>query len=431
MKITHFLAGLGAGKASAAAAGVELNIAYGDEPPADTSKLWVKTTEPKKVVVSALPCQDSTENDYGESNYGSVSDTAGKVCKTCCARVGDYVYTFGGRYSLYSNSAYSSDYIVKFKKSSVTKLSTRTASYSHMCCAAVGEKIYIFQCNNTTTAFCFDPTTEKITTLGSVLPVADKLMTCAAVGTKVYIFGGYSNPTAIYCFDTETNQAEALTATLKKATHTAGCAAVGTKVYIVGGLNTTDGALDTIQCFDTETGETSILSARLPSGKYGMGVAALGDKIVVYGGISGIDGTSYVPNATIQVIDTATNTVRQARKSADSPMWASCAPAPDNDRQIIVVGGCKTANTGTNNYQAGGLNDLLWTYRVPLDIDLDEGTMYFRIASNTAYADEFALIGNAGLDVKVIPDYIFKGFAGGVGRQVEGVRYKDGAWATV
>ena len=45
-----FALGFNTGKSKGG--GVELNIAYGDTPPEDTSKLWVKTAEPNGVLIS-------------------------------------------------------------------------------------------------------------------------------------------------------------------------------------------------------------------------------------------------------------------------------------------------------------------------------------------------------------------------------------------
>ena len=64
--------------------GSELNIAYGDTAPEDTSKLWVKTTEPDSVEISP---------DFG---YGEAVQTTGVASGFPTSNVtcedGDYLY---------------------------------------------------------------------------------------------------------------------------------------------------------------------------------------------------------------------------------------------------------------------------------------------------------------------------------------------------
>ena len=411
--------------------GAELNIAYGDTPPEDTTKLWCKTSEPSRVKIDVMYHQEESEQE-GISNAGVIG-TGYNLVKTCCARVGDLVYAFGGRYKSSATAAVVCSYIHTFKKKSSSRLTTTLPSAGqNMCCAAVGEKIYVFKCENSTTIYCFDTTDETVSTLGVALPVSDRLMCCAAVGTKVYIFGGYSNPTAIYCLDTETELVGTLPVTLKKAVWTAGCATVGAKVYILGGFNSTDGTLDTIQCFDTETNETYILPVKLRSGTYGAGCTAIGDKIVVWGGTSGLDsnGTNYLRNSRAQVFDTSRNLVRQHGREINSPMWSSCAPLPDDDRTVVCVGGCNSASTSTTNSQVSALVDYMWTLKLPLEIDLEEGTLFVRITASELYAKRASLINTDGLEVAAVPYYIFNGLEGGTGVQVEGLQYIDGEWQT-
>ena len=86
--------------------GGELNIAYGDTAPEDTSKLWVKTTEPDIVEISP---------DFG---YGEAVQTTGiksgfPTSNTTCEG-GDYLYING------------SSKIEKYNKKTLEKVETTT-----------------------------------------------------------------------------------------------------------------------------------------------------------------------------------------------------------------------------------------------------------------------------------------------------------------
>lgn len=406
--------------------GVELNIAYGDTPPEDTTKLWVKTTQPSKVIVSSVAPASGTIGD-SMSYATKIADTY-RHCQNCCARVGDYVYSFGGYRFKSQIESVKSNYILKINASSVTKLNN-VLSCLQASCAAVGTKIYIIAANNTNTIYCFDTVTETVTTLSVTLPVANRYLHCAAVGTSVYILGGTKAPTAIYCLDTETETITTLNATLKQEVHSGACTALGNKIYIFGGFS--GRALDTIQCFDTETYETSILPAKLTTARWGMGCAVAGDsgQIVVYGGISGFgsNGINYRTSYAIDIYDTSTGSIRTYASNANTPQWTACATHPSNANTIIVVGGCSSSSSATTSTPTS-LLERAWTFTVGADFELEEGTLYIRTNVTTANKNWSAIVGED-MSVTVTPHTIHKGLAGNVGKQVSGALYYDGDWS--
>ena len=147
--------------------GFSLNVAYGEEPPEDTSKLWIKTSEPEYVsVVPQLPDGEITTLDatmlLGVSNAG-------------VATVGSKVYIFGGYYGSF-------------------------------CTSAIG---------------VFDTKTQSYELLDITLPSTVESVAAAAVGTKIYLFGGLAGGMStqrfdtIDVFDTETQMVMTLEATLQ------------------------------------------------------------------------------------------------------------------------------------------------------------------------------------------------------------------------
>ena len=113
-----------------------LNIEYGDAAPTNTSKLWIKSAKPTKIMI--------TPNVDGA---GTITSGVGAL---------------------------------------------PTGAYG-IACAAVGTKIYLFGgygVSYLNTINVFDTVTNGITTLSTTLPTATNFMACAAVGTKIYLFGG-------------------------------------------------------------------------------------------------------------------------------------------------------------------------------------------------------------------------------------------------
>ena len=121
------------------ASGAELNIAYGDTAPQDTSKLWVNGAEPSKVIAT------NKELEKVETISTLSATLPNTMSRTSCASVGKYIYVFGGISS-----------------------------------------------SNYNTILKFDTTTETINTLSATLPNTMSDTSCALVGSNIYIFGGYN-----------------------------------------------------------------------------------------------------------------------------------------------------------------------------------------------------------------------------------------------
>ena len=123
--------------------GGELNIAYGNTAPEDTSKLWIKSEEPSNI---SFPVVWKPEQIVeGIIDTGTTLPTAAN--NIGMAAVGTKIYLFGGS----SSSGYLN------------------------------------------TIQVFDTTNNTIQTLSTKLPTAVSGIGVAAVGTKIYLLGGYSS----------------------------------------------------------------------------------------------------------------------------------------------------------------------------------------------------------------------------------------------
>lgn len=179
-----FALGFNTGKSKGGSGGgAELNIAYGDTPPEDTTKLWVKTAEPSGVIVSSV-------RDIKAQNTTDGLPTIGKTAY--------YITT-----------------------------------------AVVGEKIYIFNSGDTDIRV-FDPNTKQVDVLSATMPSGLTNYTPVSVGTKIYILGGYLNSRSvntIYVLDTVEDKLELSTQTLPNPRYYLVATSVGNKIYTFGGMS--------------------------------------------------------------------------------------------------------------------------------------------------------------------------------------------------
>ena len=136
-----FIAGLASGGV-VEQGGAELNLAFGDTAPEDTSKLWIKAARTPSVTVDYNP--DNTVETVSSLSTvlpAATGESSGAVVGTKC-------YLFGG------------------KNSGNSPINT------------IRE---------------FDTETETISTLSATLPTAAAEIGCCVVGTKIYLFGGYGS----------------------------------------------------------------------------------------------------------------------------------------------------------------------------------------------------------------------------------------------
>ena len=261
--------------------GAEMNIAYGDTEPTDTSKLWVKTNTPDAVNVTSRIVTSGGEMEL------AIAGLPRRASAITSAAVGTKVYLFGGL----DGSQLNTINVFDTENNTINTLSiTLPSAASAIASAAVGTKVYLFggkdDSSYLSTINVFDTETNTITMLSTTLPYRLSGIASAAVGTKVYLFGGeYSTSyySIISVFDTETNTITMLSTTLPQGASTIASAAVGTKVYLFGGGNKSS-RFSTINVFDTENNTINTLSITLPSAASAIASAAVGTKVYLFGG---------------------------------------------------------------------------------------------------------------------------------------------------
>ena len=430
MDINSFVIGYKKGKASVPTGGgsVELNIAYGDTAPEDTSKLWCKTDEPSAVIISK-------ELEFGEGGAGDNAEVSTLTAtipelmdRMAVGSFGNKIYLAGGRIRVTG----STDIISVFNTvdESITTISTKLPYVVQSAgSAVVGSKLYLLggqsdnALNSAMNKICyFDMETEEAKTVSATLPKVISSAGCAAVGKKVYLFGGYryvtnafEHQTAIYCFDTETNSVEELDAVLPSGMYDMACAAVGTKIYLLGGARvvgtTSSTSVDTILCFDTETSSFVDVSAKLPQPIFGSACISIGTAVYILGGA---DSTaSPARQNTIYRYDTVRDVV--SKLGAEFPEARYYAGAGFANGSIYLFGG----------FTGSFLDDI---QRIAIaTVALAPDTM--QIVPRDDMNIVTLIKGDDVLEIGV--DTAYKGNADGVGERVEMALYKDGEWVEI
>ena len=278
MDINSFALGYSAGKKKG---GVELNIAYGDTPPEDTTKLWVKTEEPSGIEISRY------------------IDTGGvrllreklpiRMCRQGCARVGKYIYLFCGLDK--SGNALNTIYRFDTETKETELLPQTIPNYFNVCCAvAFDTTIYVFGVKGSYAyAYKFNTTDYSIESAGEFSGVLPTFTNCYKIGTIVYFATVRTDSSTskryFAKYDIETNKFSVVGVYLNTGYYTNG-ACVGTKIYIMGGDFVNTGLRGYIYCFDTEKISISTLPATIANFASGNVCFAFGKYVYSIGGTS-------------------------------------------------------------------------------------------------------------------------------------------------
>lgn len=367
------------------------NIAYGDAEPIDTSKLWVKTTEPNNVFISPV------KNEKDESVV------------TLDVTLPYEALDFANKVVLVNGKIYLHDtYCFDPVDSSITHVGTGYYG-GRTKWSAVGQKIYIF--NKTNTLHCLDTetmNTTNITFTESGLSYTDNnyinIPTPVAVGKNIYLFGGYTYygyTSHTYCFDTETNVMTYIGGMPKAAKVDVKATALGTKIYM-----DIDGY---IYYFDTETCTYSESLGTHP--QHSCPCAANGSDVYWF--------DSY--HKVIYKFDTITNTLDTIQTNLGN-YDANAVAISVSD--VIYLFGTRTDPSVSNSYK---------------------GVQYFNTAGNKVMYMEknaiqiipslekniFRLTNDYTKSVEIGIDSVYKGDNAGIGRLVTAALYKDGAWVNI
>lgn len=372
--------------------GAELNIAYGDTAPEDTSKLWVKTSKPSAVIVS--PKIETTEGENLRLDTLSATMPA-SIGYGCAVAVGTDIYIFKAT----KKNIYKFDTLTQ----TVTTLGATFAMDGGGASAnRIDDKIYLF--GNTyngddLAVYCFDIVTETLSTLSVTAPTKGGFLSCV-LGKRIYATKRNSAE-SLYCFDTEA---------LTFAEIGSGNAAYWSSFDDGNGgmylFNTT-----TTDYFDAKTQTFTSVGVTPDSRPDKMAIQQLGTRLYLFGGVNGGSNSK-----SIRYIDV--KTLEQGVIDIVLPYWTKAVVSAAVGEKIYLFGGGTPVD----------LSNIIQCFSPDLVSLLENGTLQIlpSLTNNT-----FNLINTDTAQVEIGVNAVYKGNADGIGEQVEAALHNGTSWVTI
>lgn len=309
--------------------GGELNIAYGDTAPEDTSKLWIKTAEPDSVEISP-------DFGYGEA-VQTTGITSGFPTSNITCEDGDYLYVAVG------------STVKKYNKKTLEFISNVATLSNTVDNVTIFEgvlyctvKRYERDGNRDWTnvdLYCVDLNTkESMILLQKVNHYGGSLIT---YNNKVYLISGgyeYSYQSGGWHYSYSITNAISVYNISLKTTETISysygcwynkCCLIGNNVFVFGGLNRDSSSPNSnIIKVNLDTKTITKCNTVLPIATYNMGVSSLGNYIYLSGG-----------NKTSQIVykyDTVNDTIEQINVTLEHARTA-CATF-FNSTELYLLG---------------------------------------------------------------------------------------------
>ena len=386
------------------------NIAYGDIAPEDTSKLWVKTSEPNKVHIGyELPSQEVATFAMGARSTGvDITKLSAKLTapweQAGVASVGTKIFIIGGyngNRGTYSNKIYCYDTVLD----EITTLGvTMPKTVCDVGTVVIGTDVYILYTNE---VYRFDTVNNNVVTCGNSDTASSKGFRGVAVGSYIYEFGSYSggmHHQHIRRYDVTTETGKRLSAKIPQGLAYPGLAAIGTTIYVFGGKTNTS-KTDAIYKFDTTTNSIEELAEKLPNIESHLAAFVSGKFIYLIGF-----------NFKIYEFDTETEKVRTFFDTSDIALQNYGVAKVGH--KFYTFGG----NDGVSNVPKSDI------YGFSVGVPLESGTLAIIQSPNS---NVFPIISSESVCFYIGIDTIYKGNSDGVGEKVTAALYINDEWTTI
>lgn len=386
-----FALGFNTGK-SKGGGGAELNIAYGDTAPEDTSKIWVKSQKPEKVRVEPLAFSEVIDYPLTEAYKRPIN----------CVAYGDKIYMFGGR----TASATAYGYLTVYDTvTGETELNKTISTASSTSCCLGDDCIYVVSGSK---IYRFIPEPGSFVLLTSNVPSDVQGVNCFYVEGVIYLFNFYKK--LVYKYRIDTNdfaEVEGVITTQRSAPR---FAQVGTTIYIFGGDGTGNTSQSTAWKFDT-TNDTLSQIKSMPKAMSQFGCVEYGGNILIIGGATK-KSSGHTYHNTVYQYSPSSDDYRTLDGTLISTRYEFvCAPV---NGKVYIFPSTLVANDTIEKYspypniesKTLGMN-----YRT-------DGTKIPIINGETVHVD--TNIGGT-----------YMGDENGVGQPVEALMFKDGEWTNI
>lgn len=394
-----------------------INVAFGDAPPTETNKLWVKTSTPNDISIKLV------SEEYIEIPTSMPANTP--KCETVIG-VGNKVFMFGP-YGYGQSSGTINIRYYNIETGTVSTLGARLPNKikagNRASVGVYNNKIYIIG------------GTEKIDTdnvlswmdLGSyqiestTIPLTGySHSACAVIGGRLYMLGGQgSNTNTTYdriCYvDLETLECVKSEVKLEYATTQMGCTVYDGKIYVFGGC-WSNGSTNNVMIYDPEL-DTIATVGSIPYNLYGAISGRIGDKMYfLWGKKRTNSGDTSVYN--MFYYDLTTNKYTIVTSKMPYPSGESNSGFTDMNDVIYVV--AHKLLTGTT-FEAK-------QYKFMAKPEVNEGSM---VIETTEKSNFVKLIDDGVVKATINAYRTFVGNSQGIGELVEAAVNKDGEWVNI
>lgn len=395
-----FALGFNAGK-SKGGGGAELNIAYGDTPPEDTSKIWVKSQKPEKVRVQPLKFSETIDYPVTESIFYSTGSS------NACVSVGDKIYRVG-RTTGYANKLTVYD-TQTGETVDLTRPPVDVANWPTL--VAINDNELLLIADLSVHKYYID-TNSWGGKIGAFPDSSIYGRPSSYVDGFVYFFGGRDRyDKEIYKFDIETLEVTTCEAAFSSGRYGMKCVAIGAKIYLFGGIESSRRSMNYAGCYDTTNDTLSDLKKMSkPRQKHGVGL--YGDDIIIYGGYN--DTGTYATSAYLKEVmlyHPSSNTYSNldATMPTQREIYASVAV----DGKVYIM---------PDEYNKKTID----TFTVLPPVENGTVTMHHRTDGT-----KIPIINGETVHIDTNIGGTYMGDENGVGQTVEALMFKDGEWANI
>lgn len=378
--------------------GAKLNIAYGDTAPEDTSKLWVKTSEPTNVIVSPKLEYTSGENQSFEKLTATLR-YGGQISNGY--QVGSKIY-FVDDYGAFLESFDIETEAVAVEAEMTTGLNVMPQSIG-----IANGNVYFFSRAANATIGCYNIETSTFSTIGTVNWGSSCEPRVAVLGTTMYVIGA-----KVYILDTVTNEGRFAGAAVPENIHCyASICTIDKKIYLLGGCKNGNSVFNTeVYVFDTETEDLSALGATCEN-VFQAGACAIGNKIFLFGG-GGNMSSRWSKTIKCFDIETKHTTTMEQQLDVYGCLLGSCAVGSI----IYLCGGL---------YSPGNAIKSVYKFNTGVKILLESGVLQIK---STLAKNIFKIINADNAKVEIGVDKIYKGNTSNEGELVDARIIKNNTW---
>lgn len=388
--------------------GIEASIHYGDEPPEDSSKVWVKCPRPNKVTINANP--NFVKNVEVTSIYSQTSSDLlpflpYRIYNCASAVFGKTIYLFGGtRYNEETAATENSLKILAYDTEDNTcrELTQEMPGAFNRREAAVAVGNYIYIVYTSTSILRFNPSTETFDDTIGLDVILGSSWSVDSIGDKIYI-----NSDELGVVDLQTRKYSSI----GKPPFGFSVIAVDNKIFMAGDRG--------ISCYDTllETMTTPYPNDNTTGGDKIKGTEAY----VTFGGRE-IFLSGYSKRSTIYRYDIYDNTL-----NTWSGVTAQTGSYPYNfamktiDEYIYLFGGM------ANDSGAAKYSNKVQRIAVTLgEVEADPGELVLWV--NTTLGVPGEIIDGESFYANIGFGRFFYGDENGVGKAVDAYVYRNGSW---